>query len=181
MTCILLCDHRSYQHIVTPTFRFWSWCSAFLEGSDTRTRSRNFGLIFSSSHFPSVEMKNVGIPILWRNQLSDFGPVVRFSGIIRVGWPFPSERKWKTGNSSEIWWKHPTKRRWSFERQSDRKFLEKGLKKGIIYEGRKWWADKPSCVEEKQIKNGGVCETPSWIVKVKLLGSHTENLLNCVN
>ena len=89
MSCILLCDHRSYQHIVTPTFRFLSWCSAFLEGSDTRSRSSNFGRIFSSSDFPSVEMKNVGIPILWRNQLSDFGPVVRFSGIIRVGWPSP--------------------------------------------------------------------------------------------
>ena len=145
MSCILLCDHRSYQHIVTPTFRFWSWCSAFLEGSDTRSRSSNFGRIFSSSDFPSVEMKNVGIPILWRNQLSDFGLVVRFSGIIRVGWPFPSERKWKTGNSSEIWWKHPTKRRWSFERQSDKKFLEKGYTKDesderinrVVLKGRK--------------------------------------------
>ena len=129
MTCILLCDHRSYQHIVTPTFRFWSWCSAFLEGSDTRSRSSNFGLIFSSSHFLSAEMKKCGNSDIVMQSTFRCWPSCKILWHYKGGLTFPSERKWKTGNSSEIWWKHPTKRRWSFERQSDKKFLEKGSTK----------------------------------------------------
>ena len=176
MSCILLCDHRSYQHIVTPTFRFLSWCSAFLEGSDTRSRSSNFGLIFSSSHFLSAEMKKCGNSDIVMQSTFRCWPSCKILWHYKGGLTFPLWEEMKNWKFLRNLVKASNQKKVKFWEAKWQKILGKRL-----YEGRKWWADKPSCVEEKQIKNGGVCETPSWIVKVKLLGSHTENLLNCVN